>query len=114
MRKGAAGISPVLFGAGALVAEVSAEKRREANQLLIEIERAFALPDGIPNRNWFKHLVFGTRSTYAALLLPELTEAAEAGNEKGVDLAIAHLEASVSRATLRIKNISGILGQPGL
>ncbi|MGA2534041.1 MAG: M28 family metallopeptidase [Candidatus Aminicenantales bacterium] len=131
MRKAAAGISPVLFeggaaeampatkaepkpnaagaGKGAPRAELSAEKRREANRLLIEIERDFALPEGIPNRNWFKHLVFGTRSTYAALLLPELTEAAEAGNERGVTVAITHLEEAISKVVLKLKAIAALV-----
>jgi hypothetical protein len=94
-------------------AELPADKRREVNRLLIEVERDFALPEGIPNRSWFKHLVFGTRSTYAALLLPELTEAAEAGNADGVRIAIAHLEAAVRKVALKLKNIAEVLGQPG-
>jgi N-acetylated-alpha-linked acidic dipeptidase len=135
MRMAAAAIHPALFdenaavtrpetkserkqdAAGAMTgtpgAELPADKRREVNRLLIEVERDFALPEGIPNRSWFKHLVFGTRSTYAALLLPELTEAAEAGNADGVRIAIAHLEAAVRKVALKLKNIAEVLGQPG-
>ncbi|MDH4197856.1 MAG: M28 family peptidase, partial [Candidatus Aminicenantes bacterium] len=116
MRTAAATIGPVLFDAGAAAArtgaigsEVPAEKRRAANRLLIEVEREFALPEGIPNRTWFKHLVFGTRSTYAALLLPELTEAAEANDEKGVERAIAHLEDALAKVVERLKKVSDIL-----
>jgi N-acetylated-alpha-linked acidic dipeptidase len=136
MRKAAGGIRHVLFEAGdvrtksetedgakpsavaptkaALSVDIPVEKRQEANRLLIEIEREFALPQGIPNRNWFKHLIFGTRSTYAALLLPELTEAAEAGNEAGVTIAIAHLEEAVNRTNLNLKKIARVLAQPGM
>jgi hypothetical protein len=110
MRKAAAGVNPVLFGAGA---ELTADKRRETNRLLLGIERDFAFPDGIPNRTWFKHLVFGTRSTYAALLVPELTEAAEAGNERGVTLAITHLEEALTRVISKLREIAGRLRQPG-
>lgn len=138
MRKAAAGIGPALFdngaaevagttksvtkpnaegaatgaATGALGAGLSTEKRREANRLLIEIERDFALERGIPNRTWFKHLVFGTRSTYAALLLPELTEAAEAGNERSVTVAIAHLEEAVSKVVSKLKQIAGLVYPP--
>jgi N-acetylated-alpha-linked acidic dipeptidase len=125
MKEAAAGLNSVLFEAGAEVtkpetaavvrgvpvAEISAEKRGEANRLLIGIERDFAFPDGIPNRNWFKHLVFGTRSTYAALLLPELTEAAEAGNADGVAAAVTHLEAALSRVTAKLKEIADLLAR---
>jgi N-acetylated-alpha-linked acidic dipeptidase len=111
MRKAAAGITPFLFGAGG--AELPSEKRQEANQLLIEIERDFSLAEGIPNRNWFKHLVFGTRSTYAALLLPELTEAAEAGSGKAMDVAIVHLEDAVNKVIAKLKEIAGLIDQTG-
>ena len=119
MRRTAAGVSPALFGGKAAGTEKGAEtplqreKRLEANRLLLEVERCFSLPEGIPGRNWFKHLVFGTRSTYAALLLPELTEAAEAGNEQGVTVAIAHLEQALDKVISKLKEIARILGESG-
>lgn len=134
MRQVAAAISPSLFGASrtevglgaaagtrpdsvrltkaARTAELVAEKRQKVNSRLLEVERCFSLEDGIPNRNWFKHLIFGTRSTYAALLLPELTEAAEAGNDNGVAVAISHLEDAITKAILKLKEIAGLLAQP--
>ncbi|MGZ7064733.1 MAG: transferrin receptor-like dimerization domain-containing protein, partial [Candidatus Aminicenantales bacterium] len=111
MRKAAAGISPVLFDVNAALPKP--RSKSEANRLLIEIERDFALPEGIPNRNWFKHLVFGTRSTYAALLLPELTEAAEAGNERGVTVAITHLEEAVGKVVSKLMEIAALISPTG-
>ena len=137
MRHAAAAVGPVLFGepeaemkggvpfkhgvaiklgvaavrnpaAGA----IAPDKRFEADRLLINVERCFSYEKGIPNRDWFKHLVFGTRSTYAALLLPELTEAAETGNAAGVDAALAHLENAVAKAVAKLKRIAGVLGVP--
>jgi N-acetylated-alpha-linked acidic dipeptidase len=135
MRKAAAGSSPAQFDGGvvetrpgmrndpkpdareaakgASARELLTEKRREANRLLIEIERDFALEEGIPNRTWFKHLIFGTRSTYAALLLPELTEAAEAGNERGVTVAITHLEEAVGKVVSKLRAIAGLISPTG-
>jgi N-acetylated-alpha-linked acidic dipeptidase len=113
MRKAAAGIGPSQFDGGAVERELSVEKRREANRLLVEIERDFALEAGIPNRTWFKHLIFGTRSTYAALLLPELTEAAEAGNERGVTAAITHLEEAVGKVVSKLEAIAGLISPSG-
>jgi len=52
------------------------------NQLLMQIERHWCHADGIPGRPWFKHTIYGTRSTYAHLELPGLAEAAEAGDWK--------------------------------
>jgi N-acetylated-alpha-linked acidic dipeptidase len=52
------------------------------NHALMQVERNWLNPDGIPGRPWFKHSLYGTRYTYAHLELPGLTEAAEAGDWK--------------------------------
>lgn len=52
----------------------------EVNEALIQVERNWCNPAGIPGRPWFKHSIYATRFTYAHLELPGLTEAAEAGN----------------------------------
>ena len=112
MKAAASAINPLLFDRDALAPGPAGEGRTErarANRLLVEIERSFSLPAGIPDRTWFKHLVFGTRSTYEALLLPELTEAAEAGDDRAVALAIAHLEEAVGKAVLKFKEIARVL-----
>ena len=110
MRKIAAKLGPQIFGRPGPEIEIAPIKIKEANRNLLEIERDFCLPEGIPNRNWFKHLIFGTRSTYAALLLPELQEAAEAGNDQGVAVAIAHLEEAVAKVISKLKDIANVLG----
>jgi N-acetylated-alpha-linked acidic dipeptidase len=50
------------------------------NAQLIEVERNWLNPAGIPARPWWKHSLYGARYTYAHLELPGLTEAAEAGD----------------------------------
>jgi len=57
---------------------VDAATTVRVNQLLMQIERNWCNSDGIPGRPWFKHTIYGTRSTYAPLELPGLAEAAEA------------------------------------
>jgi N-acetylated-alpha-linked acidic dipeptidase len=52
----------------------------EINRQLMEVERNWCNPAGIPGRPWFKHTLYGARYTYAHLELPGLTEAAEAGD----------------------------------
>lgn len=54
------------------------------NQTLMQVERNWCDPDGIPGRPWFKHSLYAARYTYAHLELPGMTEAAEAGNWKVV------------------------------
>jgi N-acetylated-alpha-linked acidic dipeptidase len=47
------------------------------NEGLMEVERNWLNPDGIPGRPWFKHVLYGARYTYAHLELPGLAEAVE-------------------------------------
>ena len=47
------------------------------NHGMMQTERNWLNPDGIPGRPWFKHILYGARFTYAHLELPGLTEAVE-------------------------------------
>src|SRR5260370_15899823 len=47
------------------------------NRAMVQVERNWVNPDGIPGRPWFKHILYGARFTYAHLELPGLTEAVE-------------------------------------
>jgi N-acetylated-alpha-linked acidic dipeptidase len=49
------------------------------NRAFLDFEGNWARPEGIPGRPWFKHLLYAPRYTYAAMTLPGITEAAEAG-----------------------------------
>jgi len=84
---------------------------QEINRLLIEIERDFIDAQGIPNRSWFKHLVFGCRYTYAVLLLPSLTEAAEAGDEEATIKALRLLEGALKRVIAKLKKAAVLLNK---
>jgi N-acetylated-alpha-linked acidic dipeptidase len=64
------------------------------NAALLGVERELLLPDGIPDRPWFKHCLYAPRYTYAAMSLPGVREAAEAGDW---ELASDQLEALVQR-----------------
>ena len=47
------------------------------NHGMMQLERNWLNPNGIPGRPWFKHILYGARFTYAHLELPGLTEAVE-------------------------------------
>jgi N-acetylated-alpha-linked acidic dipeptidase len=65
--------------AAALVSGTPDPKLAETlNRGLMQVERNWLNPDGIPGRPWFKHILYGARYTYAHLELPGLTEATEA------------------------------------
>ena len=50
---------------------------RTVNHGMMQVERNWLNPEGIPGRPWFKHILYGARFTYAHLELPGLTEAVE-------------------------------------
>src|SRR5579885_2578192 len=49
----------------------------QINHGMMQLERNWLNPEGIPGRPWFKHILYGARYTYAHLELPGLTEAVE-------------------------------------
>jgi N-acetylated-alpha-linked acidic dipeptidase len=52
------------------------------NQALIAAERAMLSPQGLPNRPWFRHLIYapGQYTGYAAVVIPGVNEAIDAKN----------------------------------
>src|SRR6476646_5368132 len=50
------------------------------NHGMMQVERNWLNPEGIPGRPWFKHVIYGCRYTYAHLELPGVTEAIEKGD----------------------------------
>jgi N-acetylated-alpha-linked acidic dipeptidase len=66
----------------------------DLNDALLAIERTFLVADGIPDRPWFKHVLYAPRYTYAAMSLPGVRKASETGDW---DLARRQLEVLVGR-----------------
>ncbi len=64
------------------------------NDALLHAERRFLLDEGIPDRPWFKHALYAPRYTYAAMSLPGVREAVEAGDW---ELAAEQLEKLTER-----------------
>jgi N-acetylated-alpha-linked acidic dipeptidase len=99
------GVLPKLDAAAAKSEE---DKLRDVNAILFRTERAMALPQGLPNRDWYKHRIYapGTYTGYAVKTLPGLREAMEGGRleEAGQQAAqvteVLHaLDAQVQEAT---------------
>jgi N-acetylated-alpha-linked acidic dipeptidase len=85
------------------------------NQELMQVERNWCNPQGIPGRPWFKHTLYAARYTYAHLELPGLTEAAEAGDWKQaveqakiLDDELAKNTALLRQAKKELDTIAGI------
>ncbi len=47
------------------------------NEALRQVEQQLLFVDGIPGRPWFKHALYAPKSTYAAMTLPGMREAAD-------------------------------------
>ncbi|MGA3209891.1 MAG: M28 family metallopeptidase [Terriglobales bacterium] len=74
-----------LISAGAAMKRMQTNSKHEAaslNQALLQAERAFLLPEGLPHRPWYKHSIYapGEYTGYAAAILPGVTESVEEGN----------------------------------
>jgi N-acetylated-alpha-linked acidic dipeptidase len=90
--------------------EVAAAAR--VNQQLMQVERNWCNPQGIPGRPWFKHSLYGARYTYAHLELPGLTEAAEAEDWKAAAEQARILDDELAKNTALLKQTRGLLLTP--
>ncbi|MGH9804999.1 MAG: transferrin receptor-like dimerization domain-containing protein [Candidatus Acidiferrales bacterium] len=72
--------------------ELTSDQANRLNRRLMQVERNWLHPEGIPGRPWFKHLIYGTRYTYAHLELPGLTGALERKDWRGAAAQVRLLE----------------------
>ena len=96
----------------ALIERLSPKAKLSANRAIVESERALTDPKGLPDRPWFKHLIYACRYTYLALTLPGLTEAVESGNAPAVGQRSGILEAALDRASHRLAAARRALLEP--
>ena len=76
---------------------VTPEVAERVNRGILEVERNWLDPEGLPGRPWFRHTLYASRFTYAHLELPGVTEGAEAGDWDRAARQAAILERAVSR-----------------
>jgi N-acetylated-alpha-linked acidic dipeptidase len=71
------------------------------NRVLRDTERALLVPEGLPNRPWYKHTIYapGQYTGYAAVVIPGVNEAIEAGDLERTRKQIAVLASALQRAT---------------
>lgn len=71
------------------------------NSTLRQVESAFINPAGLPNRPWYKHVVFapGEYTGYAAVVIPGVNEAINAHDAQVAAQQLAALTAALNRAT---------------
>ena len=87
----------------AVAAEVAsgktdANRLRVVNTWLLGLERAVSDPAGLPDRPWFRHLVYAPLPSYAAETLPAIREAAMRADAAVARGQIRNLEERLNRA----------------
>ena len=88
-------------GAKILLKERKApEDAAKLNRALCDAERALLLPEGLPNRPWYRHAIYapGQYTGYAAVVIPGVNEAIDAGDLDRTRQQIAELAAALNRA----------------
>jgi N-acetylated-alpha-linked acidic dipeptidase len=70
------------------------------NQALRQAERALLIPEGLPNRPWFRHVIYapGQYTGYAAVVIPGVNEAIDKRDPERTRQQIAVLAAALNRA----------------
>ena len=81
LRKSASAFETAYSQALGKLESAPADKLRDVNAILFRTERSMTLPQGLPNRDWYKHRIYapGTYTGYSVKTLPGLREAIEGG-----------------------------------
>jgi N-acetylated-alpha-linked acidic dipeptidase len=81
----------------ALTLPATDEEMEHINRALMQGERAFLDPAGIPGRPWYRHQIYAPKFTYAAEPLPAVAEALAGGDAAQVRQQVARLVAALER-----------------
>jgi N-acetylated-alpha-linked acidic dipeptidase len=81
------------------------------NAGMMQVERNWLNPEGIPGRPWFKHILYGARFTYAHLELPGLTEAVEKRDWPTARQQAAILSDALRKNTELVNELTARLGK---
>jgi N-acetylated-alpha-linked acidic dipeptidase len=70
------------------------------NRVLRDAETALLIPEGLPNRPWYRHAIYapGQYTGYAAVVIPGVNEAIDAGDAERTRQQLAALSAALQRA----------------
>jgi N-acetylated-alpha-linked acidic dipeptidase len=78
---------------------------KQLNSALREAERALLVPDGLPHRPWFRHVIYapGEYTGYAAVVIPGVNEALDKSDAERVRQQVALLTAALERAARQLE-----------
>jgi N-acetylated-alpha-linked acidic dipeptidase len=71
------------------------------NEILLDAEHSFLIPEGLPNRPWYRHAIYapGEYTGYAAVVIPGVNEAIDKHDLERTRQQIAVLREALERAT---------------
>ena len=74
------------------------------NHALLEVERNFLLPNGLPGRAWFRHAFYapGVYTGYAAVIFPGVREAAGRNDWSAAQQQLGLVQAAIERGTVTL------------
>ncbi|HEX6505085.1 MAG TPA: M28 family metallopeptidase [Terriglobales bacterium] len=77
------------------------------NAVLRQSERALLIPEGLPNRPWYRHAIYapGVYTGYAAVVIPGVNEAIDKGDLERTRQQIEALAAAVNRAAAVLESV---------
>jgi len=90
------------------------ERLGALNTALLQVERAFLDPAGLPGRPWFRHLVYapGLTTGYAAWPLPGLRQAVEGSDAIAFDREASRLAERLAEAARRLREAARLAVLP--
>ncbi len=79
------------------------------NDALRNAERALLIPEGLPNRPWFRHAIYapGEYTGYAAVVIPGVNEAIDANDYARAQKQLVVLAATINRAAQVLESFPG-------
>ncbi|MGC1649648.1 MAG: transferrin receptor-like dimerization domain-containing protein, partial [Candidatus Sulfotelmatobacter sp.] len=85
------------------------------NQQLIESERKLTNEDGLPQRPWYKHLLYapGVYSGYGVKTVPSVREAIEQKHYAEAEREIVRVAKALEEESALIESAAKMLDQPG-
>jgi N-acetylated-alpha-linked acidic dipeptidase len=97
---------------GAAIAHVSLP---DLNKQLIAVERALTLPDGLPNRPWYRNLIYapGLYTGYGVKTLPGVRESIEEKQWSLAEQQAVRVGQVLENAGERIQSAAAVLNQAG-
>jgi N-acetylated-alpha-linked acidic dipeptidase len=70
-----------------------------SNRKVLEVERALLAAEGLPHRPWYRHLIYAPKPTYAADLLPAVSQAVQTNDAVELELQARRLADALDLAS---------------